>query len=117
MMAVTIKYSVGKNAHNCPDDVKAIQTALNRIKPCWGGPPEPFEATGYCGEKTLAAIRRFQRRHYCSYDGVITPGYRTLRKLNQVLDGRVDIVCVDVTKDNGFAMGAIAWSLEEVTAF
>ncbi|HVQ20788.1 MAG TPA: peptidoglycan-binding domain-containing protein [Terrimicrobiaceae bacterium] len=59
---ISAPVGAGKKAKNIPDDVKAIQRALNRFTPLQGGPKELLKVDGWCGEKTLAAIHEFQKK-------------------------------------------------------
>lgn len=54
---------------NRPEDVRAIQKALNRFPPLDGGPQRPLAADGLCGPLTRAAIRHFQRKWGIQFQG------------------------------------------------
>jgi hypothetical protein len=65
--AVAISVPVGDSwvaarVRNLPDDVRAIQTALNRFPPVQGGPSPPLVVDGGCGKLTRDAILHFQRK-------------------------------------------------------
>jgi len=72
--------SVGREGVNRPEDVRLIQTLLNRhIRP----PQSPLSVDGRIGTKTIAAITDFQRRVVkLPYpDGRVDPGGKTFRAL------------------------------------
>ncbi|CAD5373251.1 Peptidoglycan-binding protein [Rubrivivax sp. A210] len=67
--------SVGQGGRNAPADVTQVQTLLAAK----GG--DPGAADGQCGERTIAAIRKFQAGFMALPDGLISPGGGTWRKL------------------------------------
>src|SRR5687767_14435019 len=68
--------SVGRGGVNRPDDVRAVQTLLNRYAGMLGLRPLPVD--GAVGWRTIAAIRAFQSRiGFNQPDGRINPGGRT----------------------------------------
>jgi peptidoglycan hydrolase-like protein with peptidoglycan-binding domain len=71
-----ISASVGRGGKNHPDDVKAVQAALNvRAK-------AGLKVDGVCGPKTTAAILGFQKTLApLKADGLIEPGKRTAQAL------------------------------------
>src|SRR5262245_10419244 len=75
-----IRASVGREGVNRPEDVRLVQTLLNRhIRP-----PQPsLSVDGLIGTKTIAAITDFQRRVVkLNYpDGRVDPGGKTFRGL------------------------------------
>lgn len=75
-----ISASVGRGGVNRPEDVRRIQTLLNRhIRP----PQLPLSVNGQADPKTIAAITDFQRRVVkLRYpDGRVDPGGKTFRGL------------------------------------
>jgi hypothetical protein len=83
--SVSISGSVGLGGKNRPDDVRAIQQALNDFSVAEGGPSPQLAVDGLVGPKTLAAIRKFQSHHLGFSDGRVDPGGPTLSKLNRSL--------------------------------
>src|SRR5262245_26158948 len=75
-----IRASVGREGVNRPEDVRLVQTLLNRRF----RPPQPFLVVdGLIGTKTIAAITDFQRRVVkLRYpDGRVDPGGKTFSGL------------------------------------
>ena len=69
---------------NRPDDVRKIQTALNRFSPGEGGPVEKLVTDGIAGKLTQAAIRRFQTEAVSGIkgaDGIVDIDGPTIRRL------------------------------------
>jgi hypothetical protein len=65
--AVAISAPVGNSwvaarVRNQPDDVRAVQAALNRFPPLQGGPSPPLVVDGGCGKLTRDAILHFQQK-------------------------------------------------------
>lgn len=56
--------SVGLGGRNLPDDVKAVQKALNNVPLDQGGPAPPLDVDGLVGPKTRAAIAAFQQKQF-----------------------------------------------------
>lgn len=77
----------GPLARNLPDDVRAIQEALNQVtvKGAAGGPMPFLKVDGIIGPKTQAAIDRFQQVQLQIFDGVIEPNRKTIIRLNEIL--------------------------------
>jgi hypothetical protein len=103
-VAFDISAPVGVGVANRSDDVQLIHDALNQIHFMWGGTQNHTLPGNHCTNDTIKAIKRFQKRNFGWQDGVISPGKDTIQKLNQVLDGLVDIVAIEAegTPDNGF---------------
>lgn len=103
-MAFTLTGSVGRmGGLNKADDVRKVQTALNKVPVTSGGPAKPLEtATGICGPKTIEAIQLFQIKHFgwSGADGRVDVNGVTHQKLNE-FDGPVAGPTVDpvVTKE------------------
>ena len=76
--------STGRDSVNQPDDVTALQDALNDLLPNEGGPIDPLAVTGIMDLPTGQAIRRFQKMHFGWQDGVVDPRQKTLQKLNEM---------------------------------
>jgi hypothetical protein len=95
---ISINMPIERGGAN-PEDVRTIQDALNRIKEIWGGSAErPLAINGKWDEPTQAALRRFQTHNLGvnqTTDGRIEPRGATIAELNQILNGGVDIVCID----------------------
>jgi peptidoglycan hydrolase-like protein with peptidoglycan-binding domain len=84
-MAKSITASVGRGGMNRPSDVKTIQDLLNRVGGPNGGPISTLQVDGLCGPMTIAAIQRFQLKHFGTRgaDSRVDPLGQTLRKLNE----------------------------------
>src|SRR5262245_57797629 len=82
---IVIEKPVGDGGTNKPDDVFNIQYGLDQVPPIDGGPPTPLKINGVCDQKTIAAIREFQKKHFGmgGSSGRIDPGSQTLAKLNE----------------------------------
>jgi peptidoglycan hydrolase-like protein with peptidoglycan-binding domain len=77
---LTLTGSVGKNGANRPDDIKVIQTLLNRHAPAAGF--DRISEDARFGANTLKAIVAFQKAiGLRTPDGVVDPGGRTLKAL------------------------------------
>lgn len=76
-----ITASVGRNGVNRADDVRTIQTLLNKHRRPGDG---PVAITGIANQDTIAAIEEFQKRvvKLVNPDGRVDPGGRTLRALD-----------------------------------
>lgn len=57
---ITAPVGDGARCRNLPNDVRTIQTALNRFGPVDGGPLPRLDPDGICGPLTKGAIHRFQ---------------------------------------------------------
>jgi hypothetical protein len=77
-----IKGSVGRGGRNNPDDVKAIQDALNAQNAADGGPNPKLAVDGLAGPRTIAAIEKYQYRHLGWADGRADPDGPTIHALN-----------------------------------
>ncbi|SRR6266487_4148491 len=84
-MAVTVSDSVGQGGANDPQDVRAIQAALNQISPTQGGPDPKLEVDGLVELKTIGAIQDFQQFYNLIVDGLVDPNGPTLAQLNQLI--------------------------------
>lgn len=71
---IELHSAVGAGAPNRPDDVRAVQSALNHMPTIGGGPIELLALDGVCGPRTLDAIARFQLRCFGWTDLRIDPG-------------------------------------------
>jgi hypothetical protein len=85
--AASIRGSVGAAAVNHVTDVKTIQAALNDVPASEGGPLPTLKVDGSCGQKTLAAIRKFQSGFMRWPDARIDPNGKTLARLNTARGG------------------------------
>jgi hypothetical protein len=81
--------SVGRGGRNIPDDVKAIQSALNAQDVANGGPSVKLAVDGLCGPLTIAAIEQYQTRQLGWSDGRVDPDGPTIHALNGGADGAV----------------------------
>ncbi len=81
--------AVGADAPNRPEDVRAVQAALNAVPQTAGGPLAPLVVDGRCGLRTLAAIGRFQLHHFRWTDLRIDPRQGTARVLSSAGQARV----------------------------
>ncbi|MBH0059433.1 TIGR02594 family protein [Pseudoalteromonas sp. SWXJZ94C] len=91
MPAMKLIQSVGIGGANKPDDVKAVQTALNSLLSLIA-PTRKLTVDGRLGSrpensKTVAAIKLFQSKvvNMVRPDGKIDPNGRTHRKINEKL--------------------------------
>lgn len=86
-MARQITAPVGPNAKggNNPTDVVTVQELLNNVPPSEGGPEPELKIDGICGNKTGAAIQKFQLKQFgwSGADGRVDPLKQTLAKLNK----------------------------------
>jgi peptidoglycan hydrolase-like protein with peptidoglycan-binding domain len=80
---INARVGVGQKVVNRPDDVRTVQSALNRFSPAQGGPVAPLQVDGKCGPKTLAAIHRFQLARLGWSDDRVDPGGPTIGYLSQ----------------------------------
>lgn len=85
-MARVISGSVGIGGANRSADVRCVQELLNGVPPSQAGPTPLLKVDGLCGDKTKAAIQRFQLRQLGQRlaDGRVDPGGPTLAKLNEL---------------------------------
>jgi len=79
----TIRDSVGKGGKNRPEDVAAVQEALNLVRVVDGGAAPPFFTVGDFDQRTIDAILNFQRIQLppAYQDGRIAPGGPTWQRL------------------------------------
>lgn len=73
--------AVGAEAPNHAADVRAVQAALNQVPAADGGPVERLAVDGTCGPRTIAAIARFQMRHFGWTDFRVDRGMGTAKLL------------------------------------
>jgi hypothetical protein len=83
---IVISGSVGLGGQNRKDDSKKIQLALNEVPEAFGGPVEPLKVDGLPWQKTIQAIRKFQKKQLGFSDGRVDPGGPTLARLNELAD-------------------------------
>ena len=83
-MAKKISASVGSGAVNRKDDSITVQTLLNKVPANQGGPAPPLVVDVLPWQKTINAIKQFQRVQlgFQWPDGRVDPNGRTLEKLN-----------------------------------
>ncbi len=86
---IVLHAAVGADAPNRPEDVRAVQAALNAVSQDAGGPLAPLALDGQCGPRTLAAIARFQLRQFGWTDFRIDPRQGTARLLSPAERARV----------------------------
>ncbi len=81
---ISITMSVGSKGSNRVADVKAIQELINKSLSKIA-PTKALVVDGVCGNKTIAAIKEFQRKvcGFSSPDGRVDPGKTTLNVLNK----------------------------------
>ena len=84
-MARSILSSVGAGGVNRKDDSITIQELLNKVPQSEGGPIPALNVDGLPWQKTIAAIKNFQRKQLrvSMPDGRVDPNGPTLAKLNQ----------------------------------
>ncbi|MCU0613353.1 MAG: hypothetical protein MUE60_16415 [Candidatus Eisenbacteria bacterium] len=114
---IVISAAVGPESpprcRNLPDDVRAIQAALNRFAPNQGGPPAPLLLTGIVDQPTRAAIRHFQEKWdlkpkgWSVPDGIVDRVGLTIDRLGQG-PGRVRDLPEEFLRRIPMAMAAIA---------
>ena len=80
------KLPVGRGGANKTNDVQAVQSLLNEVPKPSGGPVSKLTVDGKSGEKTLAAVQRFQRIQLGFQDGLIEPGKTTEARLLEFKD-------------------------------
>lgn len=76
--------SVGQNGANLKQDVRRVQMLLKTA----GFDPGPDD--GFCGDKTVKAIKEFQRQFLPEADGLIETEGPTWRRLAQIQQEVVD---------------------------
>jgi hypothetical protein len=78
-----IAQSVGRNARNDDADVTIVQRLLNAVPVAKGGPATILQSDGWCGQRTIAAISRFQSVQLKGFsDGNVQPDHNTIKALN-----------------------------------
>jgi hypothetical protein len=99
-----ISAPVGKKVKTNADDVAKIQKGLNDIKAVWGTAEAPLTVDGKMSDDLDKAIRRFQKRNFGWEDGLVEPHKNTIKQMEQILNGGVDIVVIEGAgaPDNGF---------------
>ncbi len=90
-MARSISASVGLGGVNRKDDSVTIQELLNKVPPDRGGPVPLLAVDGLPWQKTVAAIKNFQRASVAikNPDGCVDPNGPTLKALNEIEDSQV----------------------------
>jgi hypothetical protein len=83
-MARTIFASVGANGQNLNPDVINVQELLNKVPPEEGGPLVKLKVDGLAWDKTISAIRKFQKEYLLHKwpDSRVDPHGKTLDALN-----------------------------------
>jgi hypothetical protein len=71
--------AVGAEAPKHAADVRAVQAARNQVPAAEGGPVERLAVDGACGPRTIAAIARFQMRHFGLTDFRVDRGMGTAK--------------------------------------
>jgi hypothetical protein len=80
-----ISQSVGRSGINADDDVTIVQRLLNAAPIAKGGPNPILDIDGWCGQKTINAIARFQSVQLKGFsDGLVERGRKTIALLNSV---------------------------------
>ncbi|CAM4253614.1 N-acetylmuramidase domain-containing protein [Pseudoalteromonas ostreae] len=111
MSSIRITQSVGLGGHNSLNDVKTVQTALNKLLKLIP-PTQALVVDGRLNprlenSKTVAAIKLFQSKvlNMVRPDGKINPNDATFRKINEKLiamvvknNFKLPIACTDVQK-------------------
>ncbi len=114
---VNITASVGKNGKNKIEDIFPIQMLLNKfIIPGCLKPRTFIQQDGIIGQKTIDAIKDFQRRivGFQNPDGRIDPGGKTLAALNGPLVwAKASTSSEEKTRDWAIALGAIKTGMFE----
>lgn len=82
-----ISESVGNNGANREADVREVQILLNATPTGEGGPDPVLDIDGWCGPKTIAAIRAYQQKQFGWQDGRVDPGKNTIGRLNATASG------------------------------
>ena len=114
---VNITASVGKNGINKIEDVYPVQILLNKfIIPGCLKPTGILQQDGDVGNKTIAAIKDFQRRivGFSNPDGRVDPGGKTIKALNGPLKwASAATHSAESTKEWALGLGAIKSGLIE----
>jgi peptidoglycan hydrolase-like protein with peptidoglycan-binding domain len=84
-MARSISASVGANGRNRKDDSMTVQDLLNQVPVDEGGPDPLLDVDGLPWQKTIAAIKQFQKVQVGLKfpDGRVDPNGPTLAALNK----------------------------------
>jgi len=82
-LGLTAPVGSAARCRNAADDVRKVQTALNRFPPSEGGPSPALVVDGKLGPLTMKGITGFQKKHFGigDADGVVDPGKRTDKEL------------------------------------
>lgn len=86
-VALCISASVGRNGVNVRKDVAAIQAALNKVPPLFGGPNPKLAVDGDAWSQTRAAIEKFQQKQLGWSDGLISVAGPSLVRLAALSGG------------------------------
>jgi peptidoglycan hydrolase-like protein with peptidoglycan-binding domain len=92
-MARSISGSVGLGGVNRKTDSMTVQELLNNVAPEEGGPIPALKVDGLPWQKTIAAIKTFQREQcgFTTPDGRVDPNGRTLARLNEFDDAQAHV--------------------------
>lgn len=84
-MARKISASVGQGGRNLKSDAETVQQLLNNVPAPQGGPDVPLAVDGLPWQRTIAAIKKFQKVQldFKWPDGRVDPNGKTLAKLNE----------------------------------
>ena len=100
---ISIKTVVGYGGKNDPDDVRIVQTALNRISAPLGGPVPKLKVDGIVGPKTNDAIIKFQKRQTKWVNGKVEPDKAVIRRLNEMIFTTIFVELDQKTMDKLYA--------------
>ena len=81
--ATSLTGSVGLGGRNAGPDVEQVQRLLNAVRQSEGGPVTPLKIDGVAGPRTIAAIKRFQRRQFRWADGKVDVEGPTIFRLTE----------------------------------
>jgi hypothetical protein len=128
MALVTISAPVGAiedrglTKGNLTEDVKKVQTLLNKVSAADGGAlagGSLLNVDGICGPKTRAAIRAFQKKQFPEHqpDVIVDPMQRTIYRLNELTDpGLGPALVAKATAGLATVRSYVANALTRVTA-
>ena len=100
--------SAGTTSSTSAATIKEVQTKLKALGYYTG------EVTGNAGEKTVAAIKAFQKKYGLTADGI--PGTNTLSKLNTVYSSSSSTSTSGSTLKNGSSGSSVTTLQENLTA-
>jgi len=109
--------SVGTGWTNYMLDVGRLQHALNHIDPSWGGPAKPLEVNGEWDKRMVKTMLNFKKHYYGNagaeyLNDYVFPGDDTVKKIEQILGGAVDVVVMQKSGDEAMRNIRAYWAGE-----